>query len=489
MTGGATEAGGRPGAPAGGAAGALDHAAAARFIETALQRVAAGDARAGRITLITVPAPVGAPERLVARGAPAVFWTTPGAPIHAGLGSAHTLQATGSDRFRKLRTEAEALWGRIDPITHPDAEESRPRLFGGLAFLPGPATERWRAFGDVTFILPRLLYTVDGERARLSVAVTGEELGALGATALAGEVRGVLDALSGRAPGGSPDGGSPDDGLPGGATTDSTGPDDPDDREAWARAVASIQERIAAGQAEKIVAARSREVAVSPEPDVVAMLRRLELESSTAARFAFRLGGDVFLGATPERLIGRTADEVRTEALAGSVSAESPEREERLLKSLKEEVEHDFVVRAIVEALEPLCDRLEYPREPRVQRLRHVLHLQTPFVGRLRSPVHVLELVERMHPTPAVGGWPRSEALAWIDREEPGSRGWYAAPVGWFDDRGDGEFGVALRSALIHNGRAHLFAGAGIVAGSDAAAEYEETEVKLRTMLDALESP
>ncbi len=466
-------------------------AAAARFIEATLQRVAeegaGADAGRDRITMITVPAPAGAPERLVRRAEPAVFWTTPGAPIQTGLGSAHTLAATGADRFRDIREGAASLWPRIDRITHPDAPELRPRLFGGLSFLPGSPTGHWRAFGDATFILPRLLYTLDGERALVSIAVAHDELHGRGAAEIAEDVREVLGELN-----------APDDprerelredaASAGSRSGGASARPHPQDREAWARAVESIQERIAAGQAEKIVAARSRDVAVSRDPDVVGMLRRLKLESSTAARFAFLMGGDIFLGATPERLVGRFGDEVRTEALAGSVSADSPEREERLLKSLKEEVEHDYVVRAIVDALEPLCDLLEYPAEPRVQRLRHVLHLQTPFVGRLRSAVHVLDLVERMHPTPAVGGWPRSEALEWIDREESGSRGWYAAPVGWFDDRGDGEFGVALRSALIHDGRAHLFAGAGIVAGSDAAAEYEETEVKLRTMMDALES-
>ncbi len=144
------------------------------------------------------------------------------------------------------------------------------------------------------------------------------------------------------------------------------------------------------------------------------------------------------------------------------------------------------MVRAIVEALAPLCESLDHPDEPRIQRLRHVVHLQTPFVGRLREPTHVLELVRRLHPTPAVGGWPAAPALRWIAREEPGSRGWYAGPVGWFDARGDGEFGVALRSGLLRRGEAHLYAGAGIVRGSDAEAEFDETEVKLRTMLDAL---
>lgn len=463
--------GGRPGAPA-----PADTTNVVEFLERALHENPEGG------LVITVPAPVTRPERILDDAGPGVFWTTPGAPVHAGVGAAHTITATGADRFLRVHDDAQALWNRLTVVAHPTTTPVRPRLFGGFAFLPGPPSAPWHSFGDTTFILPRLLYTVDPEgRARLSITINDDERAAPDSDRLIHAARAILARL-GEASESAGAGSSPGPADPAGSDR----PDDAPDRAEWARAVASIQHRIETGRADKIVAARSRDIPLPDAGDIGAMLRRMELESATAARFAFRLGADVFLGATPERLVGRHGDEVRTEALAGSVAADSSQRDERLLKSLKEEVEHDYVVRAIVEALEPLCESLDYPAEPRVKRLRHVLHLQTPFVGRLRSTVHVLELVERMHPTPAVGGWPRAEALEWIDREEPGSRGWYAAPVGWFDDRGDGEFGVALRSALLHEGRAHLFAGAGIVRGSNADAEYDETEVKLRTMLDAL---
>jgi isochorismate synthase EntC len=115
-----------------------------------------------------------------------------------------------------------------------------------------------------------------------------------------------------------------------------------------------------------------------------------------------------------------------------------------------------------------------------------VLHLRTPVLAELREPHHVLELVERLHPTPAVGGVPRTEALAWIAEHERRPRGWYAGPVGWFDAAGDGEFSVALRSGLLLGSTAHLYAGGGIVADSDAAGELAETQLKLAALLDAL---
>lgn len=431
------------------------------------------------IRIVTIPAPVASPETLLRDPGPAVFWTTPGDPVHAGLGAAHIVRASGTHRFSGVREAAAELWSRIGTATHPGLPDTPPRLYGGFSFLPGVSPE-WRAFGDATFVLPRLHYTVTGEEARLSVAVPAAELVERGADAVAAEVARWIERLA-AADSESDPGPGPGPGR-GGAVVPPPGEAA---RTAWKRAVTSIQRRIEAGSAEKIVAARRREVRVGAR-DPAALLRRLDRESSTAARFAFRLEEAVFLGATPERLVGRHGREVRTEALAGSVPAGSPEREARLLESVKDEAEHGYVVAAIVAALGPLCERLEHPSEPRVQRLRHVVHLQTPFEGRLLEGVHVLELVERLHPTPAVGGLPREEALAWIEREEPGNRGWYAAPVGWFDAGGDGEFGVALRSGLLRGDRAYLYAGAGIVRDSDPASEFAETEVKLMTMLDAL---
>jgi isochorismate synthase EntC len=132
------------------------------------------------------------------------------------------------------------------------------------------------------------------------------------------------------------------------------------------------------------------------------------------------------------------------------------------------------------------CADVDAPAEPDVRILRHVVHLHTPFRARLREPCHVLELAARLHPTPAVGGTPRQVAIDWIRSREPVARGWYAAPVGWFDLDGNGELAVAIRSGVLAGNRAHLWAGAGIVAGSDPERELAETELKLRAMLGAL---
>lgn len=192
------------------------------------------------------------------------------------------------------------------------------------------------------------------------------------------------------------------------------------------------------------------------------------------------------MGATPEWLIRKRGRRIETEAMAGSRSRAEVDAEQRLLASGKDLEEHRLVLEEVVRALQPVCEQLSVPDGPRIRQLRDLLHLQTPVVGQLAKDRHVLDLVGRLHPTPAVGGVPRDAALAWLAEHESESRGWYASPVGWVDAAGDGEFAVALRSALMIGNVAHLYAGAGIVRDSSPDLEYEETQLKLASMVRAL---
>jgi isochorismate synthase len=205
------------------------------------------------------------------------------------------------------------------------------------------------------------------------------------------------------------------------------------------------------------------------------------------------------VGATPERLVRLRGRLVETHALAGSEragrpgqSAEEAERQRvdaarRLSSRPKDRREHAWVVRHLVERLRPLCSRLDWAAEPQVLALPHVLHLETEIDGELRERKHVLELVERLHPTPAVAGYPVDAAGRWLAEQEESLRGWYAGPVGWFDDAGDGDFRVALRAMLVTPSRAFLYAGAGVVEGSDPEAELRETDLKLEPARSALQ--
>jgi menaquinone-specific isochorismate synthase len=247
--------------------------------------------------------------------------------------------------------------------------------------------------------------------------------------------------------------------------------------------------RIRASELAKVVAARRSQVTLDRPIDVIEVLERLGKDQIGCVRFAFERAGSVFLGATPERLVELRGLDVTSEALAGSIARggrEDGPAGEALLASEKDRREHDLVVRGVRESLAPLCSDVRHPAEPSVCSLRNVLHLRTPVSASLAAPVHVLELVRALHPTPAVCGFPRAASAQWIRDHEPASRGWYASPVGWFDARGDGAFAVAIRSAVVTGAEAWLYAGAGIVDGSDPASEYRETAVKQLAMLWAL---
>ena len=207
--------------------------------------------------------------------------------------------------------------------------------------------------------------------------------------------------------------------------------------------------------------------------------------------FAVARGDECFLGASPERLVRLRHSNVRATCLAGSIArGATPEQDrqlgEDLLASDKDRAEHAFVVRAICDELVELCDGRISTGPLSLMKLRNIQHLFTPIVGRVESGRNILDLVERLHPTPAMGGTPREPALEMIRRYEGMDRGWYAAPVGWMDARGEGEFAVAIRSALLRGSAAALFAGCGIVVGSDPEREYAESCLKLRPMLSVL---
>ena len=173
--------------------------------------------------------------------------------------------------------------------------------------------------------------------------------------------------------------------------------------------------------------------------------------------------------------MARGADDVEDRRLA-----------HELLGSAKEQSEHELVVRATRQALAPLCEQLAVPETPQLMQMADIQHLHTPVEGVAAAGVDLFEVLLAMHPTPAVGGWPTEPALEAIGRLEGMDRGWYSGPIGWIDMNGEGAFAVALRSALLREGEALLYAGAGIVEGSDPRGELAETELKLHPLLEAL---
>jgi isochorismate synthase len=420
------------------------------------------------LTVITRPVPHPAPPALALPDL--LFWWAPrdGGEV-AGIGVAAEVRASGPDRFAAIERAAADILSRVVVRDADGAPPWTPRLYGGFAFAPGGADEPpWAGFGDAWFALPRLLYRREGGRAWLSVVVpAGAEDRALA------EAERLIAGLSGT---------RPERAAPALRSLRQLDP------AVWRERVTGIRAAIADGACEKIVYARRTELELAAPVDARAMLERLDARHPGCFRFAFRRGGALFAGASPERLVARRGALVESEAMAGSIAGcgAAGAAARALLDSRKDRGEQEVVARALVRALSPLCRELEVAPVPEVRALRDVLHLCTTLRGQLARPLHLLELAEALHPTPAVGGEPTAPALAWIARHEQAPRGWYAGPVGWFDADGDGELAVALRSGLVAGDRAYAWAGAGIVSESDPDAEYEETGLKQRALLDVL---
>ncbi|WP_341527849.1 isochorismate synthase MenF [Nostoc sp. UHCC 0302] len=257
------------------------------------------------------------------------------------------------------------------------------------------------------------------------------------------------------------------------------------------RSVSSALEKIRSSHLSKIVLADTLDVRSSNHFDLFKSLNNLRQVHPNCYIFSTSNGkGQNFIGASPERLISINNQQLITDALAGSAPrgktpAEDAASANRLLNSEKEKHEHLLVLDFITQRLSQL-GLLPQVLAPRLRQLSNIQHLWTPISAIVPASVHPLQIVSQLHPTPAVAGAARDVACAEIRRYENFERGLYAAPLGWIDSQGNCEFIVGIRSALIDGDRARLYAGAGIVAGSDPEKEFAEVQLKLQALLKAL---
>lgn len=357
-------------------------------------------------------------------------------------------------------------------------------------------------FPSALFVLPAVEIRGDGEDVRLTLRARRERRpgGATGASrepALRQEASRLAEALV-EAVGSSRDRAASPSSSESVAPTSRDGSVlhgvEPAEREAWSSAVDEAMSWIRRGRISKVVLARILRVTSRVPLDPAEVVLRLWKQNPGTHVFLVEPEeGGAMVGAAPETIATVSDGVFGATAVAGSISrGAAPEEQEalalELLESEKDRVEHAIAVEDIVERLHPLTDELTWDSEPHVLTLSRIQHLETRIQARLAEGESVLSVLSALHPTPAVCGLPREAALDFLHMEEPFSRGWYAGPVGWFDVTGDGVFAPALRSALRTDDEWRLFAGAGIVEGSDATLEWEETRIKFEPVLRALEA-
>ncbi len=399
-----------------------------------------------------------------------------------GLGAVEIIEPHGDTRFSAASAARAALAARVR--RHGPADAPAPVLVGGFSFSCGNRSvgPDWAGFPDARWVLPEVT-VVDRRDGSWLLAATVLAEGEDERAALE-SLEARIDTLAASPPSTASSGAEVPHGEP--------SSDDPSYVDLVADGVAAITR----GEFGKVVLARVHE---RGSIDTGLVLQRLVDRYPACAVFSVGVGDRAFLAASPEQLVALDGRELRTVALAGTTARGWDDTTDaglaaEMMASAKVRSEHAFVVDDITTRLAALGLVGETPVEPEVLRLARVQHLRTPITARVErrtggvSDMDVLRVANVLHPTPAVAGTPTDEALAWLTSREDFDRGWYAAPVGWCDLDGNGELRVALRSALVDPDRVRLFSGAGIVADSVPEDELTETGVKLRALLDVMES-
>lgn len=433
---------------------------------------------------LRLPVSLAPPRRIGPLPQPHVIWARPNQDHYRiGVGEAWRRDIRkGGNRFAQLDAAVADLRRRWATESL-DGESSPPELFCACAFdEEAEMSGAWAGMPANLLLLPQALLEVHGGEASLTLSCTASELvdpeacrarwseraNALFAACLDPTVEErQATALDRRE-----------------AT-----PDDP----AWLDLVETARRAIAEKNFEKLVLAREIHYRKESRIDACAALNQLLAGYPECRILAFSEQGKSLLAATPERLISLHGGRIACDALGGTGQRAAVARGENstthslLAQDPKTLHEHRLVVDHLRDVLERSTHSLEIPEQPRVMALNELEHLWTPVTGRCDGESTLLQLAAQLHPTPAVAGMPPAAASAWLRQHEPFERGWYGGPIGWLGVDGEGDLAVLLRCALLAGNDARLYAGAGIVAESDARAELAETELKLNTMRGVLE--
>ncbi|MBM7649730.1 menaquinone-specific isochorismate synthase [Bacillus ectoiniformans] len=400
----------------------------------------------------------------------------------AGLGNIHTLrsEATDNGRYKEIEDKWELLMKQASIHNSFEAYGTGPCVFGGFSFDPEQMQEKeWSNFSPAFFYVPEFMLTSYNGKMYLTTNIicTPDDSSILFDKA---ESRKNQLLRSSKYLVSNTNEAQPLLQINEGNTHE------------WKQSVSQVVSHIQRDEElKKVVLARKITADFKEDLLPEAVLESLLEQQPDSFIFSFEAMDSCFLGASPERLVRKRDQVALSTCLAGSIRRGSTEEEdqalgEELLGDHKNLVEHDYVVQMIGEEMSGLCEKINIPEKPVLMKIRDIQHLYTPVVGHADKNLSILNFVEKLHPTPALGGLPTEKALEEIRKLEKMDRGLYAAPVGWMDYRKNGEFAVAIRSGLLKKKQAFLYAGCGVVEDSDAESEFTETRIKFRPMLRAI---
>ena len=396
------------------------------------------------------------------------------------------IESSGENRFQEIHSRFEDIkrsTAEFSAISHPYAGMF---LLGGFSFFDEVTSDLWQSFAPATFSVPRWMIIQSGKLSFATFAVQLSEFDGPDDLThyLHEQLENVHETITRSTENRSE--------QPPTGTLSNTPDIKNSEYNKWTSSLERAKDLIKRNKFKKIVLARHVTVAEQSTIAPTQILNRLRQQFTSCYNFLYHnSSGDTFVGSTPERLGTFRNQLFLTEALAGSIKRGDTATEDAILakhlaSSNKNMNEHRFVVKDIENRLHQHVSSLNRNSDPEIKKLSNVQHLYTPVRAKLKEESTILEIIGQLHPTPAVGGYPWQQAAPYLKELEDFDRGWYAAPVGWIDRDLNGQFSVAIRSAVAQDKRVWLYAGAGIVADSQPESEWDETALKFIPMLNAL---
>ena len=452
---------------------------AMRFGDRLQQALQAWEQRQGEDCVMSLAVPIGGLDPL--RHLPGLRSSDPfrflwdGAPglCLAASGRCHHLDLAGPKRFELAQRFCDATLGRVVEGSSDAPAQARSRILLAFSFFEQPSEQQPRGgMPSVQAVLPRWQLSRQGHQCWLRIHGVAHETD---------DVRLLIETLWLMA---EQLQAQPQQSEPWPETVrGSVSPGDWESR--YASALERGLELVDQGELHKLVLAVRQSIQLSAPLNPLPLLDRLRHQQAGSCRFLWqRDAQDSFFGASPERLLSLRNGQIRSDALAGT--AGRLETGESLLNSEKDRREHELVVQAITDHLRSLGLTPRRPRRPQLARHGQLMHLHTPITAAAENQLPLF-LAGALHPTPAVAGLPRRQAIGWLRSLEPFERGGYAAPIGWIDSAGDSELRVAIRCGHAHGSQLDLTAGAGLVRGSVAERELQEVALKLTVLADQLD--
>ncbi len=422
-----------------------------------------------------------------------------------GLGSLLTFEAEGSHRFKKIKSDYSKILNKWININAKAKEEVTPVAFLTFAFDENdPMANDWDEFPNTVLIVPSILIKEINSCQTLLINIkldqpsydsTFKHLEKLLKHYLAKIEQDTAHSSSNDislaegsllAEGSSLAEGS--------LLAEGSSPA----KNSWLTLTQNAITQIQAGSFDKLVTSRHESLQTNELISVTELTRKLMKHYPGCTIFSYQLSGKQVIAASPERLLTMQHPDIQSDAIGGTILNDHSSYHTGLIKQLIVQTdaksteskkllkEHAIIAQDIYQRLDPLCNTLTMPISPFLKKLHNMYHLETLIQGKLNNEYDLFDVIETLHPTPAVAGYPAQESKQWLLENEHYHRGWYTGAFGWLEGNQNGELSVMLRCALIKDNQLDIFAGAGLIAESDPESEWQETELKMQTIIEML---